>query len=196
MSSTLLHLDSADRSSGTSTDFTITLPRSFHRVAAVSLESATIPNVLYNVKDGENIVPVHISSVTYNAILQPGRYNIGTLTSGLQTAINNAVASTGVVFAVSVNLATFRLTISATSAFSLYFSEPNVMAPVLGFPSVDTAVATSATGSEAIQLNLPSVICISIREMSHDRIVTTGRYAPTFLGLGWGGMVSHLPNSM
>ena len=179
----LLFIDSRDRTNGTSTNFSIRLPQTYAGVKEVSLESAFVPNVIYNITSSNNVIPVIISATTYNATLTPGRYSAGLLALEMQSKINTAVAASGATFTVTINDSSFLCTITGSTTFTIDFGSATSPWRELGFANAVTASGTSCTGTNAVQLNLPTALFLNVSEWSHNAIAVTGThsYTPSFV---------------
>lgn len=179
----LLYIDSRNRTTGSSSSFSIQLPTTYTKIKEVSLLSTFIPNVIYNITSANNVIPVIISATTYNATLTPGKYSAGLLAIEMQSKINTAVTSTGATFTISISDSSFLCTISSATTFTIDFSSTTSPWRELGFDNAVTASGTSCTGTNVVQLNLPSVLFLNVTEWAHNDTYTTGTfsYSPSFI---------------
>jgi hypothetical protein len=174
--STRLFVDSRDRisSSAGTHDFVINLPEHIRKISKVELSSLNVPNTIYNINSSNNVIPVVISSVTYNATLTPGSYTDSTLIVEAQSKINTAVTtSTGQTFTITFNATTYKLTFASTGSFQINFASSSSPWRECGFANALTTAGTSATGSNVAQLGLPYELFIVIEQLSHGSPIRT-----------------------
>lgn len=160
-----LFVSSSDRlkTTETSSNFSVTLNHPIEHKQCISLCHFSVLNTIYNVTTSNNAISVFRSSTTYNATIPVGAYTAEDLMSALKTALDGN--GSGLTYTVSYDNKTFKVTISAGSAFVLLFGTgSNQINSVLGFPSIDTSSATSHTSTYAIDLHSP-VLFLKIREL-------------------------------
>ena len=180
---TYLEIKSTDRVAGSisSTNYRVTLPTSIVNIKKVTLISASIPNVIYNISTalGNNRISWVQGVGSFSAIIPDGNYTTTTLATQLAASMN-AQDSNNYQFAFSTT--TFNTTVWGNLAFQLLFSAANTagMAKVLGFNPVDTSAGTSTTGSKAWNLSQPYTYYLSISQFGVPAM-TSGNEACTFL---------------
>lgn len=166
-----VYINSADRTSGTSSsNFTITFPYDIE-FAEVRLVSARIPHTWYNVNDGNNHIDFDEGGGELNATVTAGQYTTTQLAAAVKTALEAAGALTyTVTFDTST---TFKTTIAATGNFSLLFgsgtNKANDLAAVLGFSATDTTSAASAVSDGVYNLNNIGYILIQSDTLGTSR---------------------------
>lgn len=137
-------ISSANRTSGTVEDFTIThnLPQNI-KWRRVKLLSARIPNTFNNIVTGVNDT-FTLTGTTSGANLitiPPNNYSGNTLASAVESLINTAVAPQSYTVNYSATLGQF--TFAGSETFNLTFAADNIF----GFPGGTTATASTHTSS-------------------------------------------------
>ena len=188
----LLVIDSRKRTFGTSTDFLIALGTSFKEKQHVKLVSAYVPNTIYNITSANNKITVLVEDTpdeynSYVATITPGKYSISSITSALKTALDAAGATEGITFNISIDVTTFKCTITASASCKLSFVGNDSPYLELGFEQQETSDTTTHVGSNTVQLNRPTVVYIKIDEFKpieeHIHLAggVGGYYYPTFV---------------
>lgn len=157
----LFVLNSADRASGTSSNFILTLYKPIRNVRCIKLRTVSFPNVVYNVNSSNNVINWTNGS-TYNYQIPPGFYPINTLLSTIQTGMNNADPNS---YALAYSNTTEVVYINGTAAFQINFGVANSCASLLGFPASTTGVSNLQTAPNAPNLLYPISIFINIMEI-------------------------------
>ena len=124
-----LDISSADRSTGSSSSFTIqTAPQL--TFSKIKLLSARIQNTIYNVTTQNNVLAYLLnSSPQYPLTIPVGSYSISNLINTLNNLFNSASAGiTG-----NYNSTTFASYFTSTQPFSFDFTVPNNCYKQLGF---------------------------------------------------------------
>lgn len=119
----IIDINSDDRTSGTSSNFTIRLPNLDSRYDRVSLIAASIPKTYYNVQDGLNtfILTEGIQQVTLT--VTPGNYSFNSFAAAIQTLlISNSFNS--ITYTVTPNLLLGKLQILSNSTQQTTISFP------------------------------------------------------------------------
>lgn len=133
-------------------------PKKFKLVAGI------IPNTQYIINGNNNILSLTYSSTNYNASIAIGNYTSSTLSTALQTALNNAnVPST--TFTITNNSTTSTYTLNSTNAVSYNFSNNPSLAKILGFSNVNTSSSTSLTSTNSYRVNTTTLYKIHIKEI-------------------------------
>lgn len=117
----MLQVDSLFRDSGTPWEFMVSFTNYTRGIRRVALNFAqfwlTIPNI--NIKNNTLVYFDNGDATFKTATLTPGFYNLNTLATELQTALNASVPAPVAPFAVAVNPNQFNLTV--TNANQFYF---------------------------------------------------------------------------
>lgn len=146
-----IHISSANRTSGSVEDFTIThdLPQNI-KWRRVKLLHARIPNTFNNVITGTNDTFTVTGSVSgANLITVPANnYSGTTLASTVESLINTAANPNVYTVTYDAGLGQFTFA-SSSESFSLTFAADNIF----GFPAGTTAVASSHTSSISGDVN-------------------------------------------
>jgi hypothetical protein len=174
-----LLIQSVDRISGTTDDFTVKIPP-LMSVGQVSLLSASIPNTMYNITALNNTI-CWTRGGALSATLSAGAYSVTDLCLALATAMD---AADGVeTYTVSYAPSTMKISIICDgAAFSLTCT--NTTASLwyeLGFDTdADTGSATSHTADNVLRLDFPPYVLISINEISSAEAATTANFRANF----------------
>ena len=144
-------LRSSDRISGTINKFTCRLNH-ITNIKGFSVKSMSVPISYYQITSSNNtFVMVDTATTTsYTIVVDDGVYSSSDIETVLKTKLD-ATAS-AIVFTVSVNPYTEKLTISGTAAFSLDFTNTNYL-DLIGFNNITYASATSITAPNVMDLN-------------------------------------------
>lgn len=157
-----LVIQSADRLSGTASEFRVQIP-TFAGYGVVALLSASIPNTLYNITVVNNLVYWTRAAVPYSATIPNGAYSVTDLLTALPAAMNNV--DTGGVYSATYNTVTMKLTLVSTDpTFSLTLSNQTTAAwKVLGFQSTtNTTAGLIQVADSVIRLDFPPHLYIDI----------------------------------
>ena len=151
-------VDSTDRLSGTSSDFTINPQPSINSVKSIKLLSAEIPRTAYTVDSTNNHLFFN-DGANRLASLVYGYYNTTTLATAILNALNLSTSTAGP-FTVNISSISGLITITSTSAISIVTGNFSIHS-LLGF-TVPTASATTLTGIYVVNLSLPNYYIIDI----------------------------------
>ena len=139
----MLAIRSKDRESGTSSAFRIKLNQPAR--GRYWLSHVLIPNAMYTVRPDCNRLRVSQAGVQTEVAVPSGFYTSTSLLAALETQMAG--------FTFALDPVTLRLTIANPGAFALLWAGlENSIAPVLGFPPVDTGLASAHTGTELMDL--------------------------------------------
>lgn len=168
-----IFINSKDRISGTSSNFLVNMNISIEYADYLQLLNVRIPNTFYNVNSYNNqITFIDNLSVTHTITIPNGSYNINNLLTAIQTALN---AASALVFTLTYNSTTFKLTISTTDNFQLLFgSGLNQLNYLLGFSSIDLNGANSYTSDLCVSLSF-NYIVIKIDEIGRTAYYSTNK---------------------
>lgn len=139
--------------------------------------AVNIPNTIYNIAPGNNLVTFVRLGTTYTATIPNGAYTSATLPPAIAAAM--CLADSGAAYYCTYNQTTFKLTIFATAAFQLSWSQGPWYE--CGFLNQTTAIATSHTGTNSIQLGLPFSIYLEIPQLSQGMSSTRSNDSCTFV---------------
>ncbi len=189
-----LVINSKDRVNGSnsSTDFQVNFKQIVDGHSCFILESALIPNLIYNVTSSNNYVDFNDGSANLSASLTPGLYSLfgSTTSSNILTALGTAMttASSGhgsLTFTATYSTTTGLITISGggSTNIQLLFGTGShastSLAYLLGFSASNTASATTLTATNAPNLNVPYYLQISIN--GYNNILTSAQGFGTFV---------------
>lgn len=199
----VLVVDSRSRHHGTDTipseepnDYKYVFPYAYKDITSIELVNAEIPNSGYTIENTHNALRFIISGTTYDITVPVGNYDIASLCTALQSAMN-ADSSGFIVTASTINN---LITISNSSSFQLIFIDgteahgndttpiyndrtgstmtfnnngqnkyrANTIAPVLGFERLDRSGAFTYTGKYSYNLRINKYLILSIENM--DRL--------------------------
>jgi hypothetical protein len=144
-SSQFLAIESVDRASGSSHQFTYTLPHSIKNVQRITLLNAEIPNTAYNVRSPYNVFQFSYGQTQYTATVPEGVYTASTLLTALTTEMN--AAQSGVTFSFSTSSTTLKLTMTATNSVTVV---DTFLSRSLGFTSGQAGTSITATNTYVI----------------------------------------------
>jgi len=109
-----LYLSSADRISGSYSDFILRIPQTIPSVKKVYVNEVSLPLVLYNISETCNRLAFTDSlSNSYDVSVEPGSYSVSEFTSELELKMNSTASPD--IFTVSYSTRTFKFTISTVS---------------------------------------------------------------------------------
>ena len=159
-------INSKDRASfsNSSSDFTIELRDPLE--GRYKIVSAIIPNTFYNVVAGQNDKIYFNDGTNKSAVIPAGNYSVNTLPGAIKTAMD-AVSS--IVFTVTINSITNKMTITGDSAFSLNFGTftSSSIAPLIGFAYTNTNSAVSHVGGNVVDLAYPRSVIVDINQTTN-----------------------------
>jgi hypothetical protein len=173
-----LLIQSVDRISGTTDDFTVKIPP-LMSVGQVSLLSASIPNTMYNITALNNTI-YWTRGGALSTTLSAGAYSMTDLCLALATAMD--VADGIETYTVSYSPSTMKISIICTAAYLLTCTSMTTSIWYeLGFNTdADTGSATSHTADNVLWLDFPPYILISINEISSAEAATTANFCANF----------------
>ena len=185
-----LRINSENRVTTQSGDasFSIQFNNNLDAVRSITIDSAQFTNVFYNVVNTSakynnrfDMIVTGTGAGTYQLGVDPGRYNVTTLTQAINDAVNDALPSTSVTFNLSplTNMLSFYVTTTATT---ISFRAPTSQPPgtlgrqsywpfgLLGFDNpLNNVSLSSGTPTTAIampSLNEPSIVYLRSYAMS------------------------------
>lgn len=179
-----LQIDSAHRTSGTPSRFTVEMRPAIMNSRAVSLQAVNMPLTQYNLQasDGSRGIvgnnQFSFSIVTpltpVTLAIPPGSYNSTTLI----TAFNLALANAGFPgITAAIDPLTFKVVITSTVPITLDFGSvpQDSIANILGFPNLDVPADTVFEAPNAFNFSVPPCIFIKIAELpTYVRSTTPG----------------------
>ena len=164
-------ISSAQRTSGTATNFTYTLSKDLTTSSATfMLLEAHIPLTFYNIKSQQTI-----ATSLGNVVMVAGNYSKQSAITQLQTLLQVLNPN----FAATLNQNTLLTTISNTIIFSLNFSGAQSLASILGFGTTPLAGQASYLAS-GVGSVLPSNLIVIIPELGLPGIAATASSSYTF----------------
>ena len=101
-------------------DYQVELANEYRDILEIELLSANIPKSSYNINSANNTIHFDVGGTEYTASVSSGNYDITTLLTDLETAMN--AAGSGVTFTVTEDTKTNKITIAGTGAFDLLFN--------------------------------------------------------------------------
>jgi hypothetical protein len=148
-------------------NFKYDLDKSINRVSRIYVESVQIPFTYYTTTALNNVFETSLGIATLN----PGNYNSGTIATALKTSLD-ANAAGGAPWVVTFSQTTFKVTITATAAFSVITTTANTMTHNLGF-NVDTGSNVNHVGDGTVDLSGPRYLVIKSSLIGENRSFTT-----------------------
>jgi len=175
-------IDSRDRNTNDYPDtnnYQVDLNQDYKEILKVELISSNIPKTEYLINLSNNNLTFSVSSTTYDIQIPIGNYDINTLATALQNAMN--AAGSGLSFTVSVISLTNKINISSTSNFELLFNggtelynqteraiyKENSIGKILGFSPTDLSGALTYTSDKQYNLHGPTYILLHISEFNN-----------------------------
>lgn len=159
--------DRLNRSTTTSTNFQVQLPRVFE-FNKCRLESIQMPMTVYNITSANNTISLNGST---NAQIVNGYYDINSLIS----ALNTALSSLSLTF--SLSSVTNKVTItSGVGNFSIEFGNSNNMWRELGFLQTTYSGSSAYTAPNCPSLERPICFQIQIPELNLLNYSSGGAY--------------------
>ena len=141
----MLLLRSADRVSGTSSDFRVRLNN--HPIQGrFTLQHVTIPNSLFTLTSTTNGLAIRIGGVSSSVAITEGQYTAAGLTTAVQTALQTVDATLSCVLSALTN----KVTIARGAGNCELLMAQSTIAPILGFAAADTVDATSHTAASVV----------------------------------------------
>lgn len=160
-----LYINSAQRSTGTNENFTITLANPVARVIKCEVVSAEVTYSFYTINSTNNQLVFSVGGTPYTATVTPGNYNITDFMTALTAAMNAQFAG----FTMVYNRNIYKLTISNASAFQLVFAG-STLATSIGL-SANTAIATAVTPQNIINISGPKSLLIRSNRLTRPKII-------------------------
>lgn len=161
-----LLIDSADRSSGTSTDFKVQINPPINGINKIELFSISMPNTAYNINESNNFI-YFTEDIDIAQELFPGNYNINTLLEAIGSRMTTAsnVEST---YVATYNPTTMKITVTSGGNWKFNFGNQitNSIASILGYANVTPGSLSDHWEAEnVVQLHKPLVYFIDIAQL-------------------------------
>ncbi len=181
-----LKLNSIDRSTGTSSFFTIVLSE-IYRIKAIKLKKLSMFNTVYNVISGYNDKFDYLVGVTnYSVTMVPGFYSISDFMTALVALIN--AQGHGLTFSYTYSTLTLKVTLSATGIFNIkWLTGTNTLTNIrslIGFSNTDVSGLTTYTGSQIVNMLPYSTIYLSINSLTPKSITSSGKPFTFYIDIG------------
>ena len=174
---TILHINSRYRSTGDYGDFWVQIPQAGTCYSSVKLLDVCVPRSAY-VFDSSNNVLVFYEAATPNltATITPGSYSASDLCTELGARMTAASAALGNTQTYTVTYSTTANTLTITSTAGFVMRLDYVGSPwyELGFPSIQTGSSISHTSTNAVCLNPPSYLYLSIEGLGLSPVAHSG----------------------
>lgn len=146
----LFGMDSKDIVTGTATDGVYQTQGFTNKVfKSMSLESAEIPYSWYVFDSTNNLIVFNEGGSDLTATITPGNYDATTIITEIKTRMDAAGTLT---YTPTYNSSTLKLTIAATGAFVLKFSQAGTAYKQLGWNAADTASSATQVAPRVINL--------------------------------------------
>jgi len=167
----LLFVDSTNRDQTlfpNGNNYTLHLTRPIRNIERVDLVSARVPNSMYNVSSGANVLQIPSASQTVS--IPPGFYSV----YDLATALTTAAAPLTVTYLAWAG----KFLFSSQTAFTLVFS--SAFGALMGFPSGKTLTSSLESGQQVLMatslphMNPNDQIFLDIDELKTPAHVYTG----------------------
>jgi hypothetical protein len=168
-----LFLNSKDTDYGSSANFSVDFEKSgipfSDAEIAVGLDYAIMPNLIYPIRTNRNKVIFNEGGGNLTATIPDGYYDSSSFPAVLKTALQSVGALT---YTVTISSTTNKITISATGAFSLIFTDTSsYMWKILGFNyNSSTSSAASQTGSMPVRLDGDEYFVLMIENLPSANI--------------------------
>ena len=167
-----LYIDSRDKVSGTTNNFTVQLPSAIHSAKEIVLEMVAFPNTSYIVNEYND--RVYINN-TYG-LIEHAVYDYLTLAAAVDAAI--ATTSYAGVTTTTYDVSQYMYTITGTIPFDLKWQkEENSAAELLGFDNYNHMGLSAYTSDFATSVSLPYFVFIDIPEFSSNVRLSDGTTA-------------------
>lgn len=174
-----LLINSKDLLNGNVSDGYYKLQNIIENKSHLCLEHFYCPNTIYNVTSINNNIRFTDGVTTWNTSIAIGAYNSTSLLSAIKTAMD---AVSGLVFTLSLNSITLKVTISCPTAFRILFaSGSNQINNIIGFPKLDTSLSTSQVATNIINLGFPTHILMYIFELGVNFNATNSNNLGSFI---------------
>lgn len=171
----LLYIDSKNRSSGTDSNFTYTIPYTVTKYDYVAVLDASIPKSYYIVQSGQNSFVVRENGVDTTITLTPGNYSRKSLQASLIALLNTRVYQYSIASPSINDVDTGKFTFTVTANVDQpTFTFSSVLAERLGFLKTSyTFSANTLTSPNVINLTAENDIYIhsSICQNLHNDIL-------------------------
>jgi len=182
-----ISIDSRDKSSGTTTNFSIDLDSNgvatLNKVKRIEFTHIEIPYTFYSVTSSNNEVNfLNTADEAKTATIPAGNYTGATLATALQTAMNAEMSG----FTIAYDANTQKL--AATNAAQFTMSGTGDGAAIVGFTAA-IAKGTSATATNPVQVQGPQYLMLKSVALSRMR----GRTRKYFNGTGFDDTVYRIP---
>jgi hypothetical protein len=135
----------------------------------VSLLRVNIPNTVYNVNSSNNTLVFNRSSTDYTVTLTPSIYNLSTLCSALQTAMNTLDSNT---YTVTASDSTLKVTIAGSGVFNIKWAS-STMNILLGFGTTNSSNATSHVASSVYNVKRDNFLYLNIDQLYSGMVMTS-----------------------
>jgi hypothetical protein len=164
----VLYLDSKHRTTGTTTDFSVTLASSINKVLEAEIIGAEIPYTFYGITANNNRLVWTGNGAEYTCTVAPGNYTVNQFVAALQTAMNAQQAG----WAITYSSRTYKLTFDHAQTFTIDMTNgagTTTMKGVIGL-AAQTAAGTTATLTNAVNVSGPRYLLIKSRALTRPKI--------------------------
>ena len=177
-------INSKDRNFGTISNAYFARNLNLSGFDGFSVKAITFLNNIYPVNAYNNSLQTVYGTVpeTLNITVPPGNYTATTLSSTLQTLLNNASVANGftTTYAVAFNNTTSKITITATGPGGNLETCTGTLGPLLGFNTTTTNLSNVYVGSDPVNITYSNMMAITSNEWTkynHPNIRTDGLVA-------------------
>lgn len=172
-------IDSRDRISGESHNFSIQLKPGISPIKSIKLCGLVLPLTNYIVDQNNQNIYFSDGS-NYTAVLTPGIYDYVSILPAIKTAME-ATAYAGTITATyDVNTFKFNIAGSVNFGFTFGTNRLNSASYLLGFDDVNTALAPNHTANDVAHLSIPPYFFINIDNFT-NQTNTTNNDVSTFV---------------
>lgn len=162
-------IDSSNRSSGTASNFTVTLSTPITRVKNFYIRSVEIPFSYYVVNSVNNTLTINDTGLVNRSVtITAGNYTSTTLITEVLARLGTIGSMSN--WTMTFNTQTYKYTLGASTDFIVLAS--STFAPIIGFLT-NSARATSATSDSAINLSGPNYLYVNSTNLSKMRANNT-----------------------
>jgi hypothetical protein len=190
-------INSADRNTGTSSNFSYQLLYAITNPTTIALETIQMFHTQYTIDARNNkLYWTDGASVAHTSTLTSGTYTASALASHIETVINTDDTNSDT-YTVSFSTITGKITIACGSNFSLTFgtNTNNSVAYVIGFANTNKTGASTYTGENIVNLNTKyyTVHCNFVDNCTYQaNAVSSSWIVPA--STSWGDLIVYSPH--
>lgn len=164
--------DRTDRNLETNSDFTIDIRSQnseLKRVVAIQIVNVQIPNVFYNIPEGQNTFDFDFGG-PQTITLTPGQYDIDQLMDEFKKQMDTITGQVAGTTTHEFNDITKKLTFTTAVSISFNSSKDNPLAYKLGFGDNDSYTGITFEAPEIINIIGPNTVSVHSPDLSNNVI--------------------------